>query len=279
MGVGTQSLAAGRSAGGATDWVPLRRMNPDLQFAHEMADRADAIAMGRWRSLDLLVERKPDLTEVTEADRRIEELIREQVHRRRPAERVVGEEFGGDFADTSGARWVVDPIDGTRSFIRGYETWACLIALQRDGATVCAVASVPALGQRYAAARGEGATVNGKPIHVSAVDRADAAMLAHTSVSGFVRVGVDDRLRALAGRCWDSRGMGNSLSHLCVARGTADIGWSSRANLWDFAALALIVEEAGGRFTDRSDDSPVGGAGISSNGLLHQLALEAAGIA
>ena len=173
---------------------------------------------------------------------------------------------------------MVDPIDGTRSFIRGYETWACLIALQRDGVTVCAIASVPALGQRYAAARGEGATVDGKPIHVSAIDRVDAAMLAHTSVSGFVRIGQDDRLRLLAGRCWDSRGMGNSLSHLSVARGTADIGWSSRANLWDFAALALIVEEAGGRFTDRSGDSPVGGAGVSSNGLLHQVGLEAAGI-
>jgi histidinol-phosphatase len=253
-------------------------MNPDLRFAHELADMADAIAMSHWRSLDLRVERKPDLTEVTDADRQIEERIRERVHRHRPSERVVGEEFGGDVADTAGVRWIVDPIDGTRSFIRGYETWASLIALQHDGVTVCAVASVPALGQRYAAARGEGATADGKPIRVSTIDHVDAAMLAHTSISGFVRVGIDDRLRALAGRCWDSRSMGNSLSHLSVARGTADIGWSSRANLWDFAALALIVEEAGGRFTDRSADSPVGGAGVSSNGLLHELALEAAGV-
>ena len=253
-------------------------MNPDLRFAHELADMADVISLSRWRSLDLKVERKLDLTEVTEADRQIEERIRDRLSRDRPGERVVGEEYGGDLADTSGARWVVDPIDGTRSFIRGYETWASLIALQHDGVTVCAVASVPALGQRYAAARGEGATADGKPIRVSTIDHVDAAMLAHTSISGFVRVGIDDRLRALAGRCWDSRSMGNSLSHLSVARGTADIGWSSRANLWDFAALALIVEEAGGRFTDRSADSPVGGAGVSSNGLLHELALEAAGV-
>ena len=253
-------------------------MNPDLRFAHELADMADVISLSRWRSLDLKVERKLDLTEVTEADRQIEERIRERVARDRPGERVVGEEFGGDMADISGARWVVDPIDGTRSFIRGYETWASLIALQHDGITVCAVASVPALGQRYAAARGEGATADGKPIRVSDTDRVEAAMLAHTSISGFVRVGIDARLRSLAGRCWDSRGMGNSLSHLSVARGTADIGWSARANLWDFAALALIVEEAGGRFTDRSADSPVGGAGISSNGRLHDVALEAAGL-
>ncbi len=253
-------------------------MNPDLRFAHELADLADVISMSRWRSLDLKVERKLDLTEVTEADRQIEERIRDRLSRDRPGERVVGEEYGGDLADTSGARWVVDPIDGTRSFIRGYETWASLIALQHDGITVCAVASVPALGQRYAAARGEGATADGKPIRVSDIDRVEAAMLAHTSISGFVRVGMDARLRALAGRCWDSRGMGNSLSHLSVARGTADIGWSARANLWDFAALAIIVEEAGGRFTDRSADLPVGGAGVSSNGRLHEVALEAAGL-
>jgi histidinol-phosphatase len=253
-------------------------MNDDLRFAHDLADMADAIAMSLWRSRDLQVERKLDLTEVTQADRQIEERIREHVRLHRPGDRVVGEEFGGDIADTAGARWVVDPIDGTRSFIRGYETWASLIALQHDGVTVCAVASVPALGQRYAAARGAGATAGGRPLHVSAVDRVEAAMLAHTSVAGFVRVGMDGRLLALAGRCWDSRGMGNSLSHLSVARGTADVGWSARANLWDFAALALIVEEAGGRFTDRSADSPVGGAGISSNGLLHELALEAAGV-
>ena len=253
-------------------------MNPDLRFAHELAELADAVSMSRFRTLDMRVERKPDRTEVTEADRQIEEQIRAHVHRHRSSERVVGEEFGGDVADTSGRRWIVDPIDGTRSFIRGYETWASLIALQQDGVTVCAVASVPALGQRFAAARGEGATANGLPIRVSAIDRVETAMLAHTGVSGFVRVGIDDRLRTLAGRCWDSRSMGNSLSHLSVARGSADIGWSARANLWDFAALALIVEEAGGRFTDRSADSPVGGAGVSSNGLLHDLALEAAGV-
>ena len=99
-------------------------MNPDLRFAHELADMADVISLSRWRSLDLKVERKLDLTEVTEADRQIEERIRDRLSRDRPGERVVGEEYGGDLADTSGARWVVDPIYGTRSFIRGYETWA-----------------------------------------------------------------------------------------------------------------------------------------------------------
>jgi histidinol-phosphatase len=250
-----------------------------LAFAQSLADLADAISMELFRRPALRVARKPDLTEVTQADRRIEERIRDEIRRRRPPERVVGEEQGGDLAHTEGTRWVIDPIDGTRSFIRGYETWATLIALQRDGENVIAVASVPAMGMRFAAERGRGASLNGRPIHVSGVDRVEAAMVAHTSIAGFVRVGIDDRLRRLAARCWDSRGMGNSLSHLSVARGSADIGWSSRANLWDFAALALIVEEAGGTFTDRSADSPVGGPGISSNGLLHELALAAAGVA
>jgi histidinol-phosphatase len=259
--------------------LPLPAMNEDLRFAHELADIADAIAMARFRAIDLHVERKPDMTEVTEADRRIEERIRERITRHRPTDRVIGEEFGGDQANTGGARWVIDPIDGTRSFIRGNESWACLIALQRQGTTVCAIASVPSMGQRFAAAAGEGSTCNGSPIQVSEIDQVDAALLAHTSISGFVRVGLDDRLRRLAVRCWDARGLGNALSHLSVARGSADIGWTSRANLWDYAALALIVEEAGGRFTDRSGDSALGGPGISSNSRLHEVALEAAGLA
>jgi histidinol-phosphatase len=250
----------------------------DLRFAHRLADLADGIAMGLFRSLELRVERKADHTEVTQADRRIEELVRGEVSRDHGGDRVLGEEFGGDLADTAGRRWVVDPIDGTRSFIRGYETWAFLLALQVDGETCLGVASVPALGLRFAAVRGEGATMNGAPIRVSTIPRLESAMLAHTSITGFARVGLDDRLRALAARCWDSRGMGNALSHLSVARGTAEIGWSARANLWDFAALALIVEEAGGRFTDRSDASPDGGPGVSSNTLLHAVALEAAGL-
>jgi histidinol-phosphatase len=253
-------------------------VDEDLDLAHELADLADSVSMGRFRSLDLRVERKLDHSEVTEADREIEERIRAVLSRRRPRDRVVGEELGGDLQDISGSRWVIDPIDGTRSFIRGYETWASLIALQREGETAVAVASVPAMRMRFSAVRGGGATLNGVAVRVSSVDRLDAAMLGHTSVAGFVRVGIDDRLRGLAGRCWDSRGMGNALSHLSVARGSADIGWSARANLWDFAALALIVEEAGGCFTDRSGASPVGGPGISSNGLLHRVALEAAGI-
>jgi histidinol-phosphatase len=248
----------------------------DLELADQLAAAADAISMAAFRSRGLAVHRKADHTEVTDADREVERRLRDMLADARPDDAIVGEEFGGD-RSIQGRRWVIDPIDGTRAYIRGNETWATLIALQEDGQTVVAVASGPAMGQRYQARRGAGATMNGSPLMVSGVTTVEEALLAHTSVSGFIRAGVDDRLRTLAGRCWDARGLGNSFSHLAVARGSADLGWTSRANLWDFAALALIVEEAGGRFTDRSGTDGELGAGLSSNGLLHATLLEAAG--
>ncbi len=244
----------------------------------ELADGADVISMDRWRAHDLRVDSKPDFSPVTEADQAIERQIRERVQRDRPGHSVIGEEYG--LHDAGGEwRWVVDPIDGTRSFVRGNETWASLIALQHGGITLVAVASAPALRLRFHAVRGEGAFMNNHRIHVSEISSVEEALLTHTSLNGFVRVGLGPPLLALAGRCWDARGLGNSMSHLSVARGTADLGWTARANLWDFAALALIVEEAGGCFTDRSGDDPnLGGTGISSNGLLHDVVLEAAGL-
>ena len=245
-----------------------------------MADEADLISMERFRAHDLKVDSKPDLSPVTEADRTIEQRVRESVSRERPGHAVMGEEFGLDGDGGATWRWVIDPIDGTRSFVRGNETWATLIALQRDGQTQLAVASAPALRQRYHASRGEGAFLNGRRIHVSQISAIEDAFITHTSIPGFVRVGLAGSLVQLAGRCWDARGLGNSMSHLAVARGSADIGWTSRANVWDFAALALIVEEAGGQFTDRSaDDAQLGGTGLSTNGLLHDLVLDAAGLA
>ena len=254
-------------------------MTDDLALAQELADIADRESMSRWRTRGLVVDAKADLTPVSEADHAVERMIREHINRTRPGHAIVGEEFGVEGSAGSTWRWLIDPIDGTKSYVRGNETWSTLIALQRDGGNVVAVASLPALGQRYHATRGGGAWLNNVSIRVSRIDDIADAMITHTSIPGFVRTGLADRLVALAGRSWDARGVGNSLSHLSVARGSADIGWTSRANVWDFAALSLIVEEAGGRFTDRSRDDPVlGGTGISSNGVLHKLVLEAAGV-
>lgn len=251
--------------------TPLAATNleTELAFAEEMADIADAISLRLFRSIDLAVHTKPDLTPVSEADRAIEQAVRDQVARQRPGHVVVGEEFGGDVKARAGWRWVVDPIDGTKSFVRGNETWGTLIALQHEGRSVVAVASLPALGNRYTAMRGGGAMCDGRRLQVSRIDSIERALMAHTSLSGFARVGMTEDLMRLAARCWDAMGLGNTLSHLAVARGSADIGWTSRANLWDHAAVSLIVEEAGGRFLDRSGDGPLGGTGLSTNGLLH----------
>jgi histidinol-phosphatase len=252
----------------------------DLALALELADVADGISMERFRAHDLKIDSKPDLSPVTEADRAIETYARERIGAERPSHAIIGEEFGvvGDRDATW--RWVIDPIDGTRSFVRGNETWATLIALQRDGESVVGVASAPAMRLRFHATLGGGAFLNGRRIHVSKIADISEALITHTAIRGFVITKQAEQFVALAGRCWDARGVGNSMSHLAVARGTADIGWTSRANLWDYAALKLVVTEAGGRFTDRSGDDPVlGGTGISSNGLLHDLVLDAAGYA
>jgi histidinol-phosphatase len=256
----------------------IAALEDELAFAHELADVADVISMDRFRALDLVVNAKPDMTPVTEADHGIERALRDLLATHRPAHAIVGEEFGGDVSALSGWRWVIDPIDGTKSFVRGMETWGTLIALQHDGRTVVAVASTPADGQRYAAVRGGGATVNGASISVSAVTAVAESMLAHSSVAGFQRVGMWAELLEMSQRCWEARGLGNTHSHLAVAGGSADIGWTARANLWDYAALSLIVEEAGGRFLDRSADGPLGGVGLSTNGLLHDEVLAITGV-
>ncbi len=257
--------------------ISIAALEEELAFAHELADLADVLSMARFRAHDLVVTAKPDRSPVTEADHAIELALRELLASRRPAHAVIGEEFGGDVHARDGWRWVIDPIDGTKSFVRGMETWGTLIALQWDGLTVVAVASTPADGHRHAAVRGGGATVNGETISVSRVLNVSEAMLAHSSVSGFQRAGMWVELLEITNLCWEARGLGNTHSHLAVARGSADIGWTSRANLWDYAALSLIVEEAGGRFLDRSGEGPLGGTGLSTNGLLHDEVLAITG--
>ncbi len=233
--------------------------------------------MACFRDPELRIDRKPDLTPVTEADTRIERELREIISAVRPDDAVVGEEFGATGAPDATWRWVIDPIDGTKSFARGNEAWATLIALQYERKTVVAVASVPTLRHRYHAILDGGAFLNRDQLHVSTTALLDASVLSHTSLSGFIRCALEDDLVRLSRECWDARGFGNSLSHLAVARGSADIGWTSRAREWDFAALALIVKEAGGRFTDPNGNATVEGGGLSSNGHLHDQVLRLIG--
>lgn len=232
-------------------------MRADLDLALALADVADAITLARFRSLDLAVDTKPDLSPVTEADRAVERAIRERLAEARPDHGVVGEEYGAD-GEHAARRWIVDPIDGTRNYLRGVPVWGTLIALEADGEVVLGVASAPALGRRWWAARGEGAFADGRRIAVSHVNS-----LADAVVSD---AGCDPRLRA----CWHHRNFGDFWQHMLVAEGVIDVAVDPEVSLWDLAAVQVIVEEAGGRFSDLSGRRrPDGGSGLSTNGLLH----------
>jgi histidinol-phosphatase len=243
-------------------------MDEDLELAHELADRADAVAMLRFRARDLHVETKPDLTPVTEADRGAEQAVRERLAQVRPDDAIVGEEFG--VAGGGTRRWIIDPIDGTKNFVRGVPVWASLVALEVDGVMEVGVASAPALGRRWWAARGQGARADGEPIHVSGVSELADAQLAYDNVSSFADHGLAEQFLALERRSWRSRGFGDFWGHVLVAEGACDAMIEPVVNLWDLAAVQVIVEEAGGRFTDFAGQARAdGGNVVASNGLLH----------
>ena len=244
----------------------------DLAFAMSLADLADGIAIARFRAEDLAVETKPDLTPVSEADRAVELAVRGRVEAERPGELVAGEEFGlGPPGAT--ARWIVDPIDGTKNYVRGIPVWASLIAFERDGELRAGVVSAPAMGRRWWAVRDAGAfTDGGRRLRVSGVARLEDAQLCHGGFRGWERAGRLEAFLDLASRCWRTRGFGDFWMHMLVAEGAAEIAAELEVKEWDLAAVRLVVEEAGGRFTDLGGVARIdGGSAVSTNGLLHDV--------
>jgi histidinol-phosphatase len=231
-------------------------VDADLAYALELADAADAATLPRFRAADLRVDTKADLTPVTDADRATERRLRERIARDRPGDGVLGEEEGDDGGSV---RWVVDPIDGTRNFSRGIPVWATLIALEREGETVCGVVSAPALGRRWWAAVGAGAFVDGERIRVSAVDELAAASVSCT-------YGRD--VAALEPTVSHARGFGDFWQHMLVAEGALDAAVDADLAVWDYAALEPIVREAGGRC------GAARGRWVSSNGSVHEAVLQ-----
>src|SRR5215208_1520755 len=247
-------------------------MHPDLAFGLELADLADTITRERFQADDLIVETKPDLSPVTEADRAVEQALRKRIGEERPGHSVVGEEFGAD--QPGSARWILDPIDGTKNYVRGLPVWATLIGLERDGRVEVGVVSAPALHRRWWAARGEGSFVNGRRMQVSRVAQLSDAVLSYASVLSWEQHGLGEQFFALARRCWRTRGFGDFWSHMLVAEGAADLAVEPEVEVWDLAAPQVIVEEAGGRFTSLDGiPTPAGGSVVSSNGLLHERVL------
>ena len=252
----------------------------DLALALELADIADSITRERFLASDLKVETKPDMTPVTEADTAVERAIRDRLATARPDDAVVGEEFGASSAQDASRRWVLDPIDGTNNYVRGIPVWATLIALQEGERTTIGVASAPALGRRWWAAAGAGAFVEdglsdgARRLAVSAVRELADSQLVMSGLGNWDAIGRLDAAIALARSCWRTRGYGDFWQYMLVAEGTAEIGLEPEVSLWDLAAPQVIVEEAGGRFTDLGGVATAsGGDAIATNGLVHDAAL------
>ena len=257
------------------------RVEDDLALAHELADAADARTLDRFLAVDLVVQAKPDLTPVSDADTAVEQAIRTTLASRRPSDAVLGEEDGE--SGTGPRRWVVDPVDGTKNFVRGVPVWATLIALQEDGEVTVGVVSAPALGRRWWAARGHGAHTGGslataRSLRVSAVGGLADASVAYSSLTGWEQQGRLPGLLRLSRAVWRTRAYGDFWSHVMVAEGAVDASFEPEVSLWDLAALQVVVEEAGGRFTDLGGArGPAGGSVVCSNGLLHNEVLHALG--
>jgi histidinol-phosphatase len=234
----------------------------DLAFAHTLADAADGITLARFRRLDLAVETKHDLTPVSEADRTAERVIRDLVARDRDAEGVLGEEYGDDGGE---ARWIVDPIDGTMNYVRGVPVWATLLALERAGRVELGLVSAPALRRRWWAVTGEGSWADGSRCRVSRVERIEDCAASTTSPRE-----MPSGWHEIVRRAWAVRGLSDFWQHCLVAEGSLDVGTDPVVAVWDYAAVRLLVEEAGGRCTTFGGEAPAPEESLlSTNGLIH----------
>lgn len=249
----------------------------DLRLAHIMADAVDRLTLAKFTSHDFAVDTKPDLTPVTDADREAEQLIRSQLSRVRTRDSVLGEEFGE--TGSSPRQWVIDPIDGTKNFVRGVPVWATLIALLDHGKPVVGVVSAPALQRRWWAAEGTSAytgrsLAKATRISVSSVAQLEDASLSYSSLTGWRDLGLRDNFIDLTDTVWRTRAYGDFWSYMMVAEGVVDAAAEPELGLYDMAALVPIVTEAGGRFTSLAGaDGPHGGNALATNGHLHEAVL------
>ena len=249
----------------------------DLRLAHVLADDADSTSQSRYKALDLHVMTKPDLTPVTDADSSVEEGIRRTLSRARPRDAVLGEETGS--TGHSQRRWVVDPIDGTKNFVRGVPVWATLISLMVEDEVVVGLVSAPLLNRRWWAMK-DGGAWTGKSLmratacQVSDVSRIEDASLSYSSLHGWDERGRLDDFLSLSRRCWRTRAYGDFWSYMLVAEGAVDIATEPHLEVHDMAALDVIVREAGGVFTSLDGEpGPLGGSALATNAKLHDQAL------
>ncbi|MBV9088944.1 MAG: histidinol-phosphatase [Mycobacteriaceae bacterium] len=251
----------------------------DLALALELADEADSLTMLRYGAQDLQVHSKPDMSPVTDADNDVEATLRRNLGSHRAEDSVYGEELGGTRAFT-GRQWVIDPIDGTKNYVRGVPIWATLIALLSNDVPVVGVVSAPALQRRWWAAAGLGSFARagrGQPrrLQVSSIADLPAASLSFSDLTGWAVRGLRERFIALTDDVWRTRAYGDFYSYCLLAEGAVDIALEPEVNLWDLAAVDILVREAGGAFTSlEGRPGPHGGSAVASNGLLQQPVLD-----
>jgi histidinol-phosphatase len=262
-------------------------LSDDLQLALALADAADAISRARFTALDLVVTTKPDRTPVTDADQAVERAIRALLSDRRPDDGILGEEFGT--AGSTTRQWIIDPIDGTAGFLRGIPIWATLISLAIDGVPVLGVVSAPALGKRWWAAQGSGAwssdtstahasQADAAPtrLRVSGIETLAEASISYGSLQQWDAAGHLDELVTLSRQVWRTRAYGDMWSYMLLAEGHLDVAGEFDLQPYDMAALAPIVQEAGGTFTSvDGQPGPWHGSALATNGLLHAATLAA----
>lgn len=257
------------------------RYDDDLRLALVLADQVDSLTMSRFTSLDLKIETKPDTTPVTDADRAAEQVVRSVLGRSRSRDAILGEEFGS--TGHGPRQWIVDPIDGTKNFVRGVPVWGTLIALVDGGRPVVGVVSAPALGRRWWAAAGTGAwtgrsLTSATRLRVSKVSTLEDAFLSYSSIESWAEHADLDRFLALTRRVWRTRAYGDFWSYMLVAEGGVDLACEPDLEVYDMAALVPIVTEAGGTFTSLDGvPGPFGRSAVATNTLLHDRVLEALG--
>lgn len=254
-------------------------LDDDLALALRLADAADAISADRFRSRDLTISTKPDRTYVTDADQAVERAIRAGVADARPGDGIYGEEYGTE--GDSRRQWIIDPIDGTASYLRGVPVWGTLIALAIDGVPLVGVVSSPALGKRWWAAKGSGAWLQEgddapRRIRVSGVSELTDASISFQSIAQWDDAGYLERLIALSRTVWRDRAYGDMWAYMMLAEGLLDAVGEFDVQAYDLAALIPIVEEAGGRFTSvTGEQGPGNGSSLATNGVLHDALLDA----
>jgi histidinol phosphatase-like enzyme (inositol monophosphatase family) len=223
----------------------MSRWSKEIEVATEAARKAAELALRLQPGI--VAETKADKSPVTQADRECERLIAGMLSAAFPGDGLLGEE-GAQAESTNGRRWIVDPIDGTRDYLRGNPLWANLIALQADGEVVAGVVNLPLLGRLYAASRGGGARCNDSPIHASSKKLVEESVMCFGRFDKLDRFRAPDKFIEWLGRFWSLRGLGGAPDAMLVASGQAEVWIEPSAATWDFAPLKVILEEAGARY-------------------------------